>query len=135
MYCHTSQTSFHARSLINRGGINHVYKFIQKFKKNMHVISLSKLKQFWQKHPNSAAGLQYWYKLTTVHKWQSFNEVRQTFPSADLVGNFLVFNICGNDYRLITYIDFKFSKVFIRDVLTHAEYDKENWKKDTWYEN
>lgn len=101
----------------------------------MHIISLSKLKQFWQKHPNSVAGLQYWYKLTNLYKWQSFNEVRQTFPSADLVGNFIVFNICGNNYRLITYIDFKFSKVFIRDILTHTKYDKENWEKDNWHKN
>ncbi|WP_414529831.1 type II toxin-antitoxin system HigB family toxin [Nodularia chucula] len=59
-------------------------------------------------------------------------ELRQTFSSADQVGNFTVFNIGGNNYRLITLVDYKFQKVFIRHVLTHAEYDKEDWKNDPW---
>ncbi|MBD2608918.1 type II toxin-antitoxin system HigB family toxin [Scytonema hofmannii FACHB-248] len=54
--------------------------------------------------------------------------LRQVFPSADLVGNFIVFNISANNYRLITYIDYEFQITFVRAVLTHAEYDKENWK-------
>ena len=115
----------------------------------MHVISQNRLKQFWRNHPNAEIGLRYWYKLTTQHRWQSFNDVRKgaspefdsgacvarkTFPSADLVKNFVVFNIGGNNFRLITYIDFKRNKLFIRSVLTHAEYDKEDWKKDDWYQ-
>ncbi len=100
----------------------------------MHVISLTKLKQFWRNNPNAEAGLQYWYKLTCQHQWQSFNDLRQTFPSADFVNNFIVFDIGGNNFRLITYINFKQSKVFIRHILTHGEYDKENWKKDDWYQ-
>ena len=43
--------------------------------------------------------------------------------------------ISGNNYRLITYIDYDYQLVFIRTVLTHAEYDKENWKNDDWFEN
>lgn len=100
----------------------------------MYVISQNRLKQFWCNHPNAEMSLRYWYKLTTQHRWQNFNDVRQTFPSADLVKNFVVFNIGGNNFRLITYIDFKWNKVFIRSVLTHAEYDKEDWKKDDWYQ-
>ena len=100
----------------------------------MHVISLRKLKQFWQSHKNAEVSLRYWYKLTVAHKWQCFNDIVQTFPSADKVKNFVVFNIGGNNFRLITYIDYIQGKVFIRSVLTHAEYDKENWKKDDWYQ-
>ncbi|MGL4883902.1 MAG: type II toxin-antitoxin system HigB family toxin [Waterburya sp.] len=100
----------------------------------MHVISQTKLKQFWRNHPNAETSLRYWYKLTTQHRWQDFNDVRQTFPSADVVKNFVVFDIGGNNFRLITYIDFKQHKVFIRSILTHAEYDKEKWKKDDWYQ-
>jgi len=99
----------------------------------MHIISLSKLKQFWQKHPNSEPNLRSWFKLTTEHQWRNFNDVRICFPSADLVGNLTVFNIGGNEYRLITYIDYKYNKVFIRDVLTHSEYNKNKWKNDNWY--
>ncbi len=99
----------------------------------MHIISQSTLKIFWKIHPQSEVGLRYWYKLANEDKWQSFDDIRKIFPSADLVSNFIVFNISGNHYRLITYIDFPKGKVFIREVLTHAEYDKNKWKKDDWY--
>ena len=99
----------------------------------MHIISQSTLRKFWTTHPQSKVGLRYWYKLVNEHKWQSFDDIRKIFPCADLVGNFIVFNISGNNYRLITYIDFPKGKVFIREVLTHAEYDKNKWKKDDWY--
>ncbi len=99
----------------------------------MHIISQSTLRKFWTTHPQSKVGLRYWYKLANEHKWQSFDDIRKIFPCADLVGNFIVFNISGNNYRLITYIDFPKGKVFIREVLTHAEYDKNKWKKDDWY--
>ncbi|MDZ8086065.1 MAG: type II toxin-antitoxin system HigB family toxin [Nostoc sp. DedQUE12b] len=61
--------------------------------------------------------------------------MRLLFPSADLVGNFTVFNISGNNYHLITYIDYQAQIIFIRAVLTHADYDKENWKNDDWFNN
>jgi mRNA interferase HigB len=75
-------------------------------------------------------------KLACEHgtKWQNFVDLRQVFPSADQVGNLTVFNIGGNNYRLITLVDYKYQKVFIRHVLTHAEYDKEEWKNDQWYQ-
>ena len=57
------------------------------------------------------------------------------FLGADLVANFTVFNISGNNYRLITYIDSQAQIIFIRDVLIHADYDKENWKNDNWFNN
>ncbi|MDJ0600805.1 MAG: type II toxin-antitoxin system HigB family toxin [Crocosphaera sp.] len=99
----------------------------------MHIISQSTLRKFWTIHPQSKVGLRQWYKLANNHKWQNINDIRKIFPSADIVGNFIIFNISGNNYRLITYIDFQKSKVFIREILTHAEYDKNKWKKDDWY--
>jgi len=99
----------------------------------MHVITRSALSQFWQKHPNAEPALRFWYKLTTLAQWENLAELRQTFPLADPVGNFIVFNIGGNNYRLIARVDFNYKKVFIRHLLTHSEYDKENWKNDPWY--
>ncbi|MBW4489562.1 MAG: type II toxin-antitoxin system HigB family toxin [Trichocoleus desertorum ATA4-8-CV12] len=58
--------------------------------------------------------------------------MRQTFASADQVGNLTVFNISGKNYRLITYIDYQTKKIFIRHILTHADYDKGHWKNDPW---
>lgn len=96
----------------------------------MHVITRVRLKEFWEKHPNAENSLRLWYKLTSLAQWQNFVELRLVFPSADQVENLTVFNIGGNKYRLITLVDYEYQKVFIRHVLTHAEYDKQNWKND-----
>jgi mRNA interferase HigB len=89
----------------------------------MHIISKPPLEKFWVIHPESKVALQRWYTQVSHVKWRNFPDVRETFPSADLVSNFIVFDI-GRDYRLITLIDFQFGKVFIRNVLTHSDYDK-----------
>lgn len=99
----------------------------------MHIITHSRLKTFWQKHPHARPGLQGWYVRTKQARWGNFVELRQVFPSADQVSNFIVFNVGGNNYRLITFVDFEYQKVFIRHVLTHAEYDREEWKNDSWF--
>ena len=99
----------------------------------MHIISTSKLKKFWEKYPSSKTSLQAWCKVAETTDWQSPVEVKEVFSSADQVGNFTVFNIGGNKYRLITFIDYKYKKIFIRNILTHAEYDEDVWKKDKWY--
>jgi mRNA interferase HigB len=65
-------------------------------------------------------------------EFTNFIELRKDFPTADQVGKLTIFNIAGNKYRLITFVDYRYQKVFIRDVLTHAEYDKEKWKRDPW---
>ncbi len=106
----------------------------------MRIISRRKLREYWEKHSLAQPGLLLWYNPVSDAEFQNFNDLRQTFftvpeKSADLVGNFTVFNIGGNNYRLITYIDYEKGIVFIRAVLTHAEYDKENWKNDDWFEN
>lgn len=99
----------------------------------MHVISKKRLKEFWENHPNAEPNLQTWYKITNKAEWQNFAELRQVFPSADIVENFTVFNISGNNYRLIALVDYQYKEVYIRHVLTHAESDTDNWKNDPWY--
>jgi mRNA interferase HigB len=99
----------------------------------MHIISGSRLKKYCATYPNAKPALQKWLKATEKTTWNNFVETRQTFPSADLVGNLTVFNIAGNNFRLITYIDYERKKVFIREFLTHADYDKGNWKRDAWF--
>ena len=99
----------------------------------MHLITKKRLTDFWTLHSDSKTGLIIWNKFVSCSQWQNFVELRKTFPSADQVGNFTVFNISGNKYRLIALVDYKYQKVFIRYILTHSEYDKGNWKKDNWY--
>lgn len=60
-------------------------------------------------------------------------EVQTAFPQAEAVGNFTVFNIKGNKYRLIVSINYEKQVIYIKYVLTHAEYDKDKWKNDPYY--
>lgn len=99
----------------------------------MRIISKRTLREFWQQHSNAKFGLLLWYRRISKNTFINFNELRRVFSSADVVGNFIVFNISGNNYRLIAYIDYEAQMLFIRAILTHAEYDKENWKNDDWY--
>lgn len=96
----------------------------------MHVISLKALRQFWAAHPSSERPLRAWYKAVLRAVWADFGEVRALYPHADQVGKFTVFNIGGNKYRLIAVIHYDRHKVYIRHVLTHAEYDEGKWKED-----
>lgn len=100
----------------------------------MHVITKTRLINFWNKHPDSQPSLRGWYKRVKLAQWGEFNDLRTAFPSADSVENLTVFNVGGNKYRLIALVDYRYQKVFIRAVLTHAEYDKESWKNDPWFE-
>jgi mRNA interferase HigB len=70
--------------------------------------------------------------MVSHHKrsvWRSLAEVRKTFATADAVEKWTVFNIRGNRYRLITEINYRFLRIYIRHVLSHAEYNKEKWKR------
>ena len=95
----------------------------------MHIISRKALREFAQRHPDSKTALDSWFHLVRTNQFESFNALRQVFPSADKVGKLIVFNIGGNKYRLIASIHFNRQKVYIRHILTHPEYDRGTWKK------
>ncbi len=95
----------------------------------MHIISKKRLREFWERHTDAETPLSAWHSVTEKHRWKSFHELRQVYPSADQVGRFIVFNIGGNNYRLIVTIRFDYGRVYVRHVLTHAEYDKNRWKE------
>ena len=82
-----------------------------------------------ERHPDATAGLQHWYHLMRGHRFGSFSELRDIFPSADQVGRLTVFNIGGNRVRLIAAIHYNRQKVYIRAVLTHDEYDESRWRE------
>ena len=94
----------------------------------MHVISRKALQLFWECYPDSEAALSRWYKIVERSTFNSFAELRVTFPSADVVGDLIVFNIGGNKYRLIASVHFNRGKIYVRHVLTHSEYDRGAWK-------
>lgn len=99
----------------------------------MHVISYRKLKNFILKHGDVKESLDSWFKLASKAVWTNLIDVQKVFSSAEAVGNFTVFNIKGNQYRLIVSIDYTKQLIFIKYVLTHAEYDKEKWKNDPYF--
>ncbi len=91
----------------------------------MRVIAISTLREFWTKHPDSEQALREWYVKTDRANWSSLNDIRNDSNSVDYVKNQrYVFNIKGNDYRLVAAIKFIPKLVYIRFVGTHSEYDK-----------
>ena len=95
----------------------------------MHVISRKRLNEFAGEHPDTKTSLAHWFGLMKHGLFSNFIELRDTFPSADQVGKLTVFNIGGNKVRLIAAIHYNRQKVYVRSVLTHAEYDEESWKE------
>ena len=95
----------------------------------MHVITRKRLNEFGARHPDAGPSLEHWYRLMKSGSYASFVDLRATFPSADQVGRFTVFNIGGNRVRLIAAIHYNRRRVYIRAVLTHAEYDEGRWKE------
>ena len=97
---------------------------------DVHVISRKKLRRFAERYPLAESPLDAWHKIVRRANWRNFADVRAVFPSADQVGQFTVFDIGGNKFRLIAVIHFNRNKVFIRNVLTHQEYERGQWKND-----
>jgi mRNA interferase HigB len=92
----------------------------------MRIISNKALRDFAISHPQSETALQEWRKRMEATTSNSYSELKTAFNSVDKVGNYYIFNIAGNHYRLIAAIHFNTQTVYIRDVLTHKEYDL--WK-------
>jgi len=91
----------------------------------VHVISFKKLRDYFSKETNAKVALQDWYKKTTKAEWNSFTDLKNTFNSADSVGNDrFVFYVKGNHYRVVAIVRFKFKKVLIRWVGNYRDYDK-----------
>ena len=99
------------------------------YRQNMRIVSHRKLKEFYAKdgHPNSQTALERWYEITDKAEWKNLSDIKVDFPTADYVGNqHYVFNIKGNDYRLVVVVKFTIGYIYIRFVGTHSEYNKIN---------
>jgi mRNA interferase HigB len=95
----------------------------------LHVISRKMLLEAARKHSDIGEPLDVWYRIAKRAEWRSLAEVRTSFPSAVGVGDFTIFNIKGNHFRLVCEINYRTGRLYIRNVLTHAEYDKGAWKQ------
>lgn len=91
----------------------------------MRVIAKKTLVTYYTNHPQAKDALEEWYTKTEEAEWHNLADMRHTFNSVDYVGNqHYVFNIKGNDYRLVVVVRFTPQQVLIRFIGTHAEYDK-----------
>lgn len=91
----------------------------------MRVIAKKILRDFWTKHPDCEQQLKSWYKEAETAVWKNPNQIKRAYPSASILEeNRIVFNIKGNNYRLIVRINYHYQMVWIRFIGTHAQYDK-----------
>ena len=96
----------------------------------MRIISRKALRTYWENHPESEDVLNDWFRKIKRANAGNLAELRRTFNSADPVGDCVVFNVGGNKYRVIAHIEFRLQIMWIRAVMSHAEYDKDKWKDD-----
>ena len=93
------------------------------------MISRPAILTFSERHRDALVPLMNWYRITRRADWGSLADVRSDFAHADIVGQRTVFNIHGNDYRLIARVNYRTRRVFILHILTHSEYSRGDWKR------
>lgn len=92
---------------------------------DMRVISRKILREFWEKHPDSRQPLQAWYADVKHSVWKKPSDIKNVYRNASfLSSNRVVFNIKGNNYRVVVVVKYRFGIVYIRFVGTHEEYDR-----------
>ena len=94
----------------------------------MKVLNPRRIKEYIRAHPDASASLRTWWRTAQSARWRSFNDVRLTYNAADQVGQRVVFNIRGNVYRLVTWIDYDREIVVMKWFGTHQEYDRGGWQ-------
>jgi len=93
----------------------------------MRIIARRALREFWEKYPDAEQPLRAWYDKVKKADWQTPSEVKRDYRTASFIANNrVIFNIKGNDYRLIAVVEYQRGVVYIRFVGTHREYDKIN---------
>jgi mRNA interferase HigB len=91
----------------------------------LRVIAKKALRDFWTKHPDCEQQLKSWYREAEAAIWKNPNQIKREYPSASILeNNRIVFNIKGNNYRLIVRINYPYQMIWIRFIGTHPEYDK-----------
>jgi mRNA interferase HigB len=91
----------------------------------LRIISRKALREFGERHPDARRPLDAWYRIVRGRDYRSPHELRQDFPTASFLGaRRTVFNIGGNRYRLVVHMRYDLGRAYVRDVLTHEEYDR-----------
>ena len=91
----------------------------------MRIISRAKLQEFWELHRDSTEHLKAWYQIAKKAEWNTPQDVKDQYRNASILQDGrVVFNIKGNHYRLVVWINYDFFTIYIRFIGTHKEYDK-----------
>ena len=91
----------------------------------MRIIALGTLREFWKKYPDAQTPLRSWYALASRAEWRTPADIKAAYRNASLVANNrVVFNIRGNDYRLVVAVHYNRGMMFVRFLGTHREYDQ-----------
>jgi len=91
----------------------------------MRIIALSTLRDFWEKHPDAEIPLRSWYALASRADWSTPTDIKAAYRNASFTANNrVVFNIKGNDYRLVVAVRYEKGLMFVRFIGTHRQYDK-----------
>lgn len=91
----------------------------------MRIISRRRLREFWEEHADAEGPLQTWYAIVKNNTYEKPHQVREDFATASFLGGSrTVFNIGGNKYRLVVDMRYDLGRVYVREVLTHDEYDR-----------
>ncbi len=95
----------------------------------MRIASRKAIRDATARHSEWGASLNAWYKITMNADWKNFADVRASWKNSDVVGRFVVFNISHNRCRLSATIKYKWRMVYVRHIVSHAEYDEKEWQK------
>ncbi|MHB8486112.1 MAG: type II toxin-antitoxin system HigB family toxin [Candidatus Acidiferrales bacterium] len=95
----------------------------------MRIVSRKAIREATAKHSEWGASLNAWYKITRNADWKSFADVRNSWKNSGMVERFVVFDISHNRRQLIATIKYKWRMVYIRRIVSHAEYDEKEWQK------
>ena len=91
----------------------------------MRIIAISTLRSFWGKHPDAQTPLRAWYALASRADWETPADIKEAYRNASFTANNrVVFDIKGNDYRLVVLVKYDRGLIFIRFIGTHRQYDK-----------
>jgi len=95
----------------------------------MGIVSRKAIREAAGRHAEWGASLNAWYKIAKHAEWRNFSDVRASWKNSDVAGRFVVFDISHNRCRLIATIKYKWRMIYIRRILSHAEYDRKEWQE------
>jgi mRNA interferase HigB len=95
----------------------------------VNVISKRGLFDRAARYPDAASALRVWFDVAVASEWRGLDDIRKSLPATDMIGDLAIFNIRGNRFRLIVRIVFQYQRLYVKEFLTHSEYNREKWKK------